>query len=163
MESPNRIAGTTITTTVGRQTPKDEFGQVLVRGAATAVSTGAELARAFAGNNGVVSAAVTAVENGVHAAIGHTAGVTGGGAVAAQSSVGAGTSSVGAAAGAGGKGEQWDLLEAQKALNAEGQKFNAAYLQLQNSMQKESREFQAVSNIMKVRHDSAKAAINNIR
>ncbi|NVJ17106.1 hypothetical protein HV826_23520, partial [Myxococcus sp. AM010] len=70
------------------------------------------------------------------------------------------------AAGAGaaaGNQEAWDLLEAQKVLAAEGQKFNMAYLQLQNEMQKESREHTAVSNIMKVRHDSAKAAINNIR
>jgi hypothetical protein len=29
-------------------------------------------------------------------------------------------------------------------------------------MQRESREFQALSNVMKVKHDSAKAAINNI-
>ena len=29
-------------------------------------------------------------------------------------------------------------------------------------MQRESREYQTLSNVMKVRHDSAKAAINNI-
>ena len=51
----------------------------------------------------------------------------------------------------------------QRALSADGQKFNMAYLALQNEMQKESREHNAISNIMKVRHDSAKAAINNIR
>ena len=62
-----------------------------------------------------------------------------------------------------GKGDAWDMLEAQKLMAAEGQKFNMAYLQLQNEMQKESREHNAISNIMKVRHDSAKAAINNIR
>jgi hypothetical protein len=36
-------------------------------------------------------------------------------------------------------------------------------MQMQNEMQRESREHNALSNIMKVRHDSAKAAINNIR
>jgi hypothetical protein len=35
--------------------------------------------------------------------------------------------------------------------------------QLQVAMQNESREFNTVSNVIKVRHDSAKAAINNIR
>jgi hypothetical protein len=55
------------------------------------------------------------------------------------------------------------MLEAQRLMAAEGQKFNVAYLQLQNEMQRESREHNAISNIMKVRHDSAKAAINNIR
>ncbi|HSP80094.1 MAG TPA: hypothetical protein VLQ93_16305, partial [Myxococcaceae bacterium] len=62
-----------------------------------------------------------------------------------------------------GQGEQWDLMEAQRAMQAEGFKMNLAYMQLQNEMQKESRAHNAVSNIMKVRHDSAKAAINNIR
>ena len=36
-------------------------------------------------------------------------------------------------------------------------------VELQDEMQRESREHNTVSNIMKVRHDSAKAAINNIR
>jgi hypothetical protein len=55
------------------------------------------------------------------------------------------------------------MLEAQRLMNSENQRFNLAYLGLQDAMQKESREFNAISNIMKVRHDSAKAAINNIR
>jgi hypothetical protein len=62
-----------------------------------------------------------------------------------------------------GKGDAWDMLEAQRLMAEDGQKFNMAYLSLQNEMQKESREHNAISNIMKVRHDSAKAAINNIR
>ena len=49
-----------------------------------------------------------------------------------------------------------DLLKAQDSQAKE-------YLALQNEMQRESREFNALSNILKVRHDSAKAAINNIR
>ena len=34
---------------------------------------------------------------------------------------------------------------------------------MQREMQRESREFTALSNIMKVRHDTAKSAINNVR
>ena len=49
-----------------------------------------------------------------------------------------------------------------RALQQEAQTFNLQYLQLQEAMQRESREFTAVTNVMKVRHDSAKAAINNI-
>ena len=37
------------------------------------------------------------------------------------------------------------------------------YLQLQNDIAQENRQFTMVSNIMKVKHDTAKAAINNIR
>jgi hypothetical protein len=39
---------------------------------------------------------------------------------------------------------------------------NLQYLQLQEQMQRESREYQALSNVMKVKHDSARAAISNI-
>ena len=42
------------------------------------------------------------------------------------------------------------------------QPFNLQYLQLQENMQRESREFTALSNVMKVKHDSAKSAIDNI-
>jgi len=37
------------------------------------------------------------------------------------------------------------------------------YLQLQQDMQHENRQFTMVSNIMKVKHDTAKSSINNIR
>ena len=60
---------------------------------------------------------------------------------------------------AGGSG---DVVEATRALQQEAQSFNLQYLQLQENMQRESREFQALSNVMKVKHDSAQAAINNI-
>jgi hypothetical protein len=60
-------------------------------------------------------------------------------------------------------GDDWDLLEAQKLMRSDERRFNAEYVRLQNEMQRESREFNAVTNILKVRHDSAKAAISNIR
>jgi hypothetical protein len=55
-----------------------------------------------------------------------------------------------------------DVLGATRQLQQEAQTFNLQYLQLQESMQRESREFTALSNVMKVKHDSAKAAIQNI-
>ena len=70
----------------------------------------------------------------------------------------AGGSSGAAAVPAGGG----DVMEATRALQQEAQSFNLQYLQLQESMQQESREFTALTNVMKVKHDSAKAAINNI-
>jgi hypothetical protein len=66
------------------------------------------------------------------------------------------TASGGAASGGG------DVIEATRALQAEAQSFNMQYLQLQEAMQRESREFTSLTNVMKVKHDSAKAAINNI-
>jgi hypothetical protein len=41
--------------------------------------------------------------------------------------------------------------------------FHAQYLQLQNSLYQEHRQFSVLSNIMKKRHDSATDAIRNIR
>jgi len=70
-----------------------------------------------------------------------------------------GTVLSGAAAVGGGEG---DLLAATRALQQQSQTFNLQYLQLQESMQRESREFTALSNVMKVKHDSARAAIQNI-
>ena len=56
-----------------------------------------------------------------------------------------------------------DGFEAARTLQAEGQSFNLRYLELQERMQRETREFTAVSNIMKVRHDAARAAIQNVQ
>jgi hypothetical protein len=55
-----------------------------------------------------------------------------------------------------------DLIEATRTLQQQAQSFNVQYLQLQENMQRESREFTALSNVMKVRHDTSKAAIANI-
>jgi hypothetical protein len=41
--------------------------------------------------------------------------------------------------------------------------FNQQYMTLQSQMQRESRQFTAISNIMKTKHDTAKNAIANIR
>jgi hypothetical protein len=63
-----------------------------------------------------------------------------------------------ASTGAGG-----DPMESERLLQQEGQSFNLRYLELQERMQRETREFTAVSNVMKVRHDAARAAIQNVQ
>jgi hypothetical protein len=118
--------------------------ELALRGAAAGlvngIAAGVELAAPFAPAGTVVSAAV-------RTAAGAIAGATGAGA------------SVASAAAAGGEG---DLLTATRALQQQSQSFNLQYLQLQESLQQESREFTTLSNVMKVKHDSAKAAIQNI-
>ncbi len=47
-------------------------------------------------------------------------------------------------------------------MQRENQKFNLQYLELQTTIQNENRRFTTVSNLMKARHDTAKAAINNM-
>jgi hypothetical protein len=74
-------------------------------------------------------------------------------------------SPVGAGGGSGpppGATQEDDVLAATRTLQQEARTFNLQYLQLQENMQRESREFTALSNVMKVKHDSAKAAIANI-
>jgi hypothetical protein len=162
MNHDNRLAGLSITPTVPRQTPQNDFGTLLARTASEVVKTGSGLVGGMLPGAPALSAAVSSVRSTVSSVTSTAAGTTAvPGASAASAAGGGGTAS--AAGAATGKGEQWDLLEAQKAMQVEGQQFNAAYLQMQNEMQRESREHNAVSNIMKVRHDSAKAAINNIR
>jgi len=56
-----------------------------------------------------------------------------------------------------------DSFEAARILQQEGQSFNLRYLELQERLQRETREFTALSNVMKVRHDAARAAIQNVQ
>ena len=154
MENGNRIGSLSITPTVARQTPQNDFGKVFARTAQEVVKTGAGIAASLMPGAPMVSAAVASVSSVVS-----STASSGRGASALPGAGGA--SGVGGTAGQG--GEQWDLLAAQREMQAEGMKMNLAYMNLQNEMQAESRAHNAISNIMKVRHDSAKAAINNIR
>jgi len=55
------------------------------------------------------------------------------------------------------------LYQASREMAEMSQSFNLQYLQLQQNMQNENRQFTLVSNIMKTKHDTAKNAINNVR
>jgi hypothetical protein len=157
MENNNRIASLSVTPTLTRQTPQNEFGTVFARTAREIVQTGAGLVGGMIPTAPAMSAAVSGVRSVVSTVAPSSSAVPIPGVGVPGVSGGTGGAS------GTGKGDAWDMLEAQKLMAAEGQKFNMAYLQLQNEMQRESREHNAISNIMKVRHDSAKAAINNIR
>ena len=156
MENGNRIGSLSITPTVARQTPQNDFGTVFARTAQEVVRSGAGVAASLLPGGAAVSAAVSSVSSVVSSA---ASGVRSASAVPLPGGAGG----AGGPVGTSGQGDQWDLLAAQKEMQAEGMKMNLAYMNLQNDMQKESRAHNALSNIMKVRHDSAKAAINNIR
>jgi hypothetical protein len=131
-----------VATTTERKTEPGRFGSALrnaAAGAAHGIAASVELAAPYVPGGTVLSAAV-------RGAAGTLTGPDGVGATRA-------------AATAAGEG---DLLEATRALQQQSQSFNLQYLQLQENMQRESREFAALSNVMKVKHDSAKSAINNI-
>lgn len=158
--SENRINQVSISSEGPRQTPNESFGKTLAKTLATGTSGAMQLASPLLGAiNPALSAPVT-----------KGAQIIGAFATSAGNNVPRSASaSVGGASGgddpmsaAGGSGDGFALLQATKQMNEQNQSFNLQYLQLQEQMQKESREYQTVSNIMKVRHDSAKAAINNI-
>lgn len=54
-------------------------------------------------------------------------------------------------------------MDAMWEMQRENQAFNLEYLALQESIQAENRNFTTVSNLLRARHETAKAAIGNIR
>jgi hypothetical protein len=69
----------------------------------------------------------------------------------------------GVAAGVAADGSKWALLDAQEKLQQEGLSNSLKLLALQRKMQEETEAINLLSNIMKSRHELAKAAINNLR
>ena len=55
-----------------------------------------------------------------------------------------------------------EQIDKMWAMQQENQVFNMQYMQLQQSIQADNRNFSTMSNLMKVRHDTAKSAINNM-
>lgn len=153
MDSTNRIS---MTPTVARQTPQNEFGHVLKNALQTAANVGGSLMGALPGA-GIVSAAVSNVTSlashgqsaqGITAATGVTT-VGGGGGLSA-------TAQTLATSPNGVPGELGGMIGQMRA-----EADRSMVVQMQ--MQQESREYNTLSNVLKTRHDSAKSAINNIR
>jgi len=89
--------------------------------------------------------------------------------VSSASSIVPGGGIVGAAAdglraliGEGGSNGQQDQMDKMWTMQKESQAFNLQYLELQTTIQDDNRRFSTLSNLMKARHDTAKAAINNM-
>jgi hypothetical protein len=119
----------------GRQTAENDFGSMVKRGAQRAVGAVAGGAR-FAASFLPGGGFISAVADAVDGAVGNDIGGTGG---------------------------KWELLRAQERLQEEGISNSLRLLALQREMNKETQNYTAISNVMKARHEMAKAAINNIR
>ena len=151
-----RIGTLLVAPTTERKAEPGRFGEALrsaASAAASGVATSVALAAPFVPGGPVLAGAVRAAAAPALASAARSAaaGTTGGTATAGT------TGTTGAAGDAGG-----DVLEATRTLQQQAQTFNLQYLQLQEAMQRESREFTSLTNVMKVKHDSAKAVINNI-
>jgi hypothetical protein len=137
--------------TRARQTerPATPFRNALASGV-NVLMTGAEVATSVVG--GPVLAAA------VHGARGDAVSTVAG---APPEGAGGGLSPDVAIAASGG-GNDVDMAAVQ-AMQRESQTFNLQLLALQEEVQQENRRFSTVSNILRARHDTAKAAISNVR
>ena len=157
-----------------RQTPNMSFGERFKTGlgaGASVVSTVAGAAGYHLPASAVLGAAVTSM--------GHVEDVSGGltsnsPAVGESfgSSAGFGSPGVGGDAGGvmgpiAGRAAAGDpssqMMLATQRMQEMNQAFNLQYLQLQQKMQNESRQFTAVSNVMKTKHDTARNALSNLK
>ncbi len=151
----NRIQSINVAATTERKAEPGRFGATLraaAAGFASGVAATVELAAPYVPGGTVLSAAVRSAAG---AARGRPAGLGPDPGTSALDSAASRAVTSSAA-------DEGDVLAATRELQRESQTFNLQYLQLQEAMQRESREFTALSNVMKVKHDSAKAAINNI-
>jgi hypothetical protein len=154
-----RIQQTSIVTSVDRQTPNNAFGAVLARTVGSALHRGTAMAGGVISRVPVASAAVA----GVNHVVGSVLPVSSPGGPEPLLGSGGWGGSIGSGGGGEGAGGPWELLQAQRVMMKESVSLNGVYLELQRQMEGESRQFNTLSNVMKVRHDSAKSAINNIR
>lgn len=157
MSSDNQVGRVAITQTTARQTPRNDFGEVLAQTLPQVAATGLQFVQFAVSGMPVASAAVA----GMQMAVGAMAKSSG--PVASQSTTAAGGAGATGGTGAAGGGDAREMMQMQQAMQTESFQMNAMYLQMQRDMQRESREYTALSNLMKVRHDTAKSAINNVR
>lgn len=141
-----------IDATRARQTerPAAPFRSVLAGGVSLLMS-GAEVATHVVGGP-VLAAAVRDARVGAAHALGGPAMPTLGGAAAGRGSA--------ALAGAATGNPEMTNVEA---MMQEGQLSNLQLLALQQQVQQENQQFSTVSNVMRAKHDTAKAAVSNIR
>ena len=150
----SRIDQVSVTTTMPRQSQKQEFGELLKNSLQQGAKAVGMVSGAVLQNMpgaGVVSAAVSAVTNFANQAP-HSASAASSGVVNINGGVPAG----GGLANAATSGDMNGMVNEMR---AEANRSMA----MQMAMQQESRDYNTISNVLKVRHDSAKAAINNIR
>jgi hypothetical protein len=141
-----------IDATRARQTerPAAPFRSVLA-GGVSLLMTGAEVA------THVVAGPVLAAA--VHdARVGATGAIAGGGVPAGATGPGS-SPAVLATAAATGNPEMANM----EAMMQQSQLSNGQLLALQQQIQQESQQFTTVSNVMRAKHDTAKAAVSNIR
>ncbi len=145
--------------------PPTPFRDVLTGGVSLLLS-GAEMATHVVAGP-VMAAAVHDARVGAVTALGGGTGGIGAAAplpsgVGTSGTAGAAGSALTAAAGAAGAPGTSDMAGVQSMMQ-DGQASNMQLLALQQQIQEESQRFSTVSNVMRAKFDTAKAAVSNIR
>lgn len=158
----NRIS---LTPTVARQTQQQPFGAVLKNALSAASQMSGTLLGAVPGG-GIVSAAISSVTSLASRGTSSAVGRASSGVVALGG--GATTGGVASSGGGGSVSSQMadssgDVPSSLTGMLETMRRESDRSVMMQMNMQSESREYNALSNVLKVRHDSAKAAINNLR
>jgi hypothetical protein len=136
---------------------------ILVHGAemATSVAAGPAMAAAVRETGMAAAGAIAGTGTARGPGVMATAGTATAATTTAAAVPPAGTSNVPASLMSAG-GDQSDLATMQ-AMQRESQVFNMQLLELQEDVQQENRRFSTVSNVLRAKHDTAKAAVSNIR
>jgi hypothetical protein len=135
------------------------FRDVLTGGVGLLIR-GAEVATSVVAGPVMAAAVRDAGSDAATALAGGPGGRPGGTGVVASGAVLSAT--LGTAPGGAGGGVAPDLAAVQS-MQRESQAFNLQLLELQEDVQQENRRFTTVSNVLRAKHDTAKAAVSNIR
>lgn len=138
-----------------RQTPRNDFGAMVGRGVANgagAVAGAVGVAAPFIPGGAVVSTAVN-----------HAAGAIGDYAGGATMNVPGQAPGLNTPTNGSQGSATQSLMDQTKQMQEMQMSFNLQYLNLQNKMQGENRQYSTISNVLKTKHDTTKNSINNIR
>lgn len=144
-----------------RQTPRTDFGTMVRNGVSTgagAVAGATGVAAPFVPGGAVVSAAVNSAAGAVSGS-GASGEYTNG--VMNLPGSGPNPGSTGSTPSTG--NAMQDMMNQTKEMQEMQMSFSMQYLQLQDKMQNENRQYTTISNVMKTKHDTAKSTINNVR
>lgn len=150
---PSALRLSTVATST-RQAQHRDFGHALKSGfvrVSRAAEQGLRVASPLMPVGGIISAALagSTAAAAEPAVAGSTRGLSG-----------AASPPIGPTTAGSGYGEVMDATARMTELNAA---FNLRYLQLQQQIQADTRQFNLVSNVLKTKHDAAKNALANIR
>ncbi|MEQ9500776.1 MAG: hypothetical protein RIT81_28145 [Deltaproteobacteria bacterium] len=115
------------------------------------------------GNGPGVSSGGAGTSSGVLGLPGQSPGLSTNLSASPSNFAGAASTQAVAGAGAGSTDAFNQMMSATRQMSEFQASFNLQYLQLQQKIQIDTRQFNLISNIMKTKHDAAKNALNNVR